>query len=577
MARLNAFLAHVVEKGHRAEGLLDAERSETLATPLAVGAIVRVPAPGSQEEVTLLADPDTARARLYRILARHKVDPIHPEPVLAEAAAIAAAPGIDDPTLIDRCDLPFVTIDNDDSKDLDQALCLERRGEGYRVYYALADAAHFVRPGSALLEEALERGTSYYLPSLCVPMLPPILSEDLVSLNADVERRALLFVLDLDAEGRSTGTALERARIRSRAKLSYPGVQDYHDAREGHALSGQDFTESLDLLRVVGELRIGLSRERGVVEYNRNEVSVSLDPSGKRFEVGVRGRNGVERWNEQISLLCNMEGAQLLEEGSALEYVQAVFRVHPAPLHRRLGELDGIIGSIVDHRGLSEAWRWKRGDEELADYLKRLDSLDPEPRVLATIRRQIRYANRASTFQAELGRHHALGVDGYARFSAPMREVIGIFTHKEGLERLGLAEPTNSAADLVLRERAITTANAAKKRQNAMRKEALGLAIEQLLSDELNVSPEDRPIRVGAVFGLRSSKAYAALDDFPIELKVYRDDLEAAFGCKYRLNAAESCLAPVDGEGPSFGLGDEIRLRTKAYDPGRRRWTFDIL
>ena len=571
------FVAHVVGEGHEAVGLLDPERTHALDKALPVGAIVRVPA-SPAEGTEVLAAPDTARARLYRILARNGVDPIHPGPVLAEAAAFQGAPGIDDPNLVDRCDLPFVTIDNEDSRDLDQALCVERLGEGYRVFYALADAAHFVRPGSALIEEALERGTSYYLPSLCVPMLPPVLSEDLVSLNAEVERRALLFVLDLDAEGRSTRTALERARIRSRAKLSYPGVQDYHDAPQGHALSGQDFTESLDLLRVVGELRITLSRARGVVEYNRSELSLSLEADGARFKVGVRERNEVERWNEQISLLCNMEGAELLERGAALEHVQAVFRVHPAPLHRRLDELEGIIRALVEHRGLPQDWRWQRESEELADYLNRLEALDSEPRVVATIRRQIRYANRASTFQADVGRHHALGVDGYARFSAPMREVVGIFTHKEGLERLGLAAPGEDAADEALRERAINAANAAKKRQNVMTKAAVGLAIEQLLRDELDLSPEDRPVRTGAVFGLRSSKLYVALDDFPIELKVYRDDLEAAYGCRYTLNSAQSCLGPVEGgEAPAFGLGDEIRLRTKDYDPERRRWTFEIL
>jgi ribonuclease R len=573
---VSPYVAHVVAEGREAVGLFDPERKRSLSEALPVGAIVRVPT--SDEAPEVIAAPDTARARLYRILARHGVDPIHPGPVLAESAALEADPGIDDETLVDRTDLPFVTIDNEDSQDLDQALCVERLGQGYRVYYALADAAHFVRPGSALIEEALSRGTSYYLPGLCVPMLPPLLSEDLVSLNAQVDRRALLFVLDLDAEGRSTRTALERARIRSRAKLSYPGVQDYHDAPDGHALSGQDFTEALDLLRVVGELRIELSRARGVVEYNRSELSLSLAPDGSRFEVGVRDRNQVERWNEQISLLCNMEGAELLERGAALEHVQPVFRVHPAPLHRRLDELEGIIRAIVDHRGLADEWRWQRGSEELADYLTRLAALPPQPRVFATIRRQIRYANRASTFQAESGRHHALGVDGYARFSAPMREVVGIFTHKEGLERLALMAPGDAAADEALRERAINAANAAKKRQNAMTKAAVGLAIEQLLRDELDLSPADRPERAGAVFGLRSSKLYVALDDFPIELKVYRDDLETAYGCRYALNKDKSCLGPQgDATAPAFGLGDEIRLRTRDYDPERRRWTFEIL
>ncbi|MBL4845764.1 MAG: RNB domain-containing ribonuclease [Planctomycetes bacterium] len=567
-----AFLAHVVNDGRLARGLFDPEQSQPLDPALPTGSILRV------EDGTpcVLAAPDTARASLYRLLARHGVDPIHSPEVRAEVAKIVADPGIDDPALIDRRDLAFVTIDNDDSLDLDQALYVERTEQGFTVYYALADAAHFVRPKTALMEASLQRGTSYYLPGLCVPMLPAELSEDLVSLNADVDRRALVFVLELDAEARSLRTTIERARIRSRAKLSYPGVQAYHDAPGESPIAGQEYAESLDLLRVVGELRIELARARGVVEYDRSELSVALEEGGERFLVGVRRRNEVERWNEQISLLCNMEGADVLQAGAALEHVQPVFRVHPPPLLRRLGELEGVIDAIVAQRRLDAAWRWARGDEELAVYLRRIEAKGSHTRVVATIRRQIRYANRASTFQAKSGLHHALGVDGYARFSAPMREVVGIFTHKEGLERLGLATPSDSADDLELRTRAITAANEAKKRQRALTKEAHGLAIDQLLADDLSLSAEDRPIRAGSVFGLRGSRLYVALDDFPIELKVYRADLEASFGCSYAPSRDNTVLAPREGEGPTFALGDEILIQTDARDAERRRWSFRI-
>ena len=100
--------------------------------------------------------------------------------VMSEVAAFQRASGIDDPTLVDLTALPFVTIDHDDSRDLDQALYIARRGAGYAVYYALADGAYYVRPGSALFTEALARGASFYLPEICEPMLPRALSEDLV-------------------------------------------------------------------------------------------------------------------------------------------------------------------------------------------------------------------------------------------------------------------------------------------------------------------------------------------------------------------------------------------------------------
>lgn len=564
------FVACVVSPG-LARGLLAKEREAPADASAPVGAIVLIE--GARTEV--LAAPDSARAELYRLLGRRGVDPLHPQAVRDELPEILASPGIDDPELVDRRDLPFVTIDNADSRDLDQALFVEEREGGYRVHYALADASYYVRPGTRLLREALERGTSYYLPSLCVPMLPTELSEGLVSLNAEVDRRAVVFVLDVDERGYSTHTSVERARIRSRAKLSYPGVQALHDDPESSPLLDREFSESLRLLRVVGELRIERARERGVVEFDRSELELSLDEAGERFVVGVRARNDCERWNEQLSLLCNTEGAELLERGGPLDHVQPVFRVHPPPLLGRLDELEATINALVQERALDEVWRWRRdADEPLADYLVRLEELNTLPRVFATIRRQVRYSNRASSFQADAGPHHALGVEGYARFSAPMREVVGIFTHKEGLERLGLAKPSDSEDDRDLRERAIQVANDSKRKQSALTKEANGLAIDQLLKDDLQLPLAARPLRAGTVFGLRSSRLYVALDTFPIELKVYRDDLERLHNTRYRAHG-EVAMLPTEGEGPSFRLGDGVVLRTLAHDPERRRWSFE--
>jgi ribonuclease R len=144
-----------------------------------------------------------------------------PEDMLREVEAFVAQPGIDDPSLADHEGTPFVTIDAATSRDLDQAVHVAREADGYLVAYAIADASHYVRPGSALFREAMRRGATYYLPGLSVPMLPRALSEGLVSLNPDGPRRALVFLHRLDARAEILSTELVRARIRSRAKLSF--------------------------------------------------------------------------------------------------------------------------------------------------------------------------------------------------------------------------------------------------------------------------------------------------------------------------------------------------------------------
>src|SRR5215212_373325 len=115
-----------------------------------------------------------------------------PPEVEAEVDGFLAAPGLDDPALADRTALAFVTIDGPGTRDLDQAVHVEDTGAGFHLRYAIADASYYVRPGTALFEEALARGASFYLPGASVPMLPRALSEGLISLGPDVVRRALI-------------------------------------------------------------------------------------------------------------------------------------------------------------------------------------------------------------------------------------------------------------------------------------------------------------------------------------------------------------------------------------------------
>jgi ribonuclease R len=476
--------------------------------------------------------------------------------------------GTDADGLEDMLELPFVTIDNEDSRDLDQALYIAREGDGWLVRYAIADASWFVRPGTALFAQALQRGASFSFPNFALPMLPRALSEGIVSLNEGVVRRAVVFESRVTADGTAAGTRLVRAKIRSQAKLSYNGVQAWFDAG---AVGEDPWSESLRLMREVGDVRIDRSRARGVVEFDRTEARVHIG-DGDRFEITVRRRNDVERWNEQLSLLCNTEGARLLSEAhtSVDDDLQSVYRVHLPPLGTRLEELRKLVGTLCVRHDLSDAWRWD-GKSRLADYL---NSLPEEPRrVRRAIELQVRYTNRASEYSDRVGPHFALAVDQYARFSAPMREIVGIFTHKEALESLGMSQATDPTGDRELRAKVIEAGNEAKKRQKRIDKEVMLLAIADFLADDLEVAEDSRPLRTGTVIGVRHSRVYVLLDDVPLEIKLYVEDLESSYGCRYKLRGHE-----LDGTGdaPSFGLGDELTLCVAGFDAQRRRYSFSL-
>jgi len=488
---------------------------------------------------------------------------------MAEVAAFQQAPGIDDEALVDLTHLPFVTIDHDDSMDLDQALYIEERDTGYAVYYALADGAYYVRPGSALFAEALARGASFYLPEICEPMLPRPLSEDLVSLNADVDRRALIFEIALDAEGERTDTQICRGRIRSRAKLSYNRVQALLDAPSESPLSDRDFTPSLHLLETVGRLRMAEARRRSVIRFQRAEIWLSRDASGFRVVGGKR--NDVERYNEQISLLCNIEGAAFLgTQGPTEPHVQAIYRVHPAPEEVRLRQVAARIEGIAELHGLSiDEWGWNAGGEHepLGDYLRRLPNAGAEGRVALAIARQVRYTFQRSDFRPEPGAHFGVGAAAYCRFSSPMREIAGIFTHKEALEKLA-GEGRDNAEDLALRDAVIAAANAAKSTQSALQKAVHKLALDAIFEPELERDASDRTRFLGTIMGLRGSRLYVELDDPPVEVKIYVRDL--ALG-KERFESRRDDAVLRSGA-RDFRLGDCVCVWVTGYDDKRRRW-----
>lgn len=540
----------------------------------------------------LLAAPDTAAAAIYKILKRHRINPNFSQAARAEVAGLLNNRHVNDAQLVDMEHLPFVTIDEHSSRDLDQALYITRQDQDLVLYYALADASHFVKPGSALFAEALERGVSFYLPRHNVPMLPAELSEGLISLNPQVLRRALVFVIRVDAQGIATHTELLRARVRSRAKLTFDGVQEFIDNDPDHSMAQRDFAESLRCLRTLGQLRMALAQQRDAVQFTRDDVDYNLSDDGQTLHIFRHRRSDVSLWNEQVSLLCNMEGARFLSTGPQEVAVQAVYRVHAPPDARSLSDLKKTLDRLVAVQGLDpQVWAWKGprprldgpdqaldddaakgAGESLATYLERLPSNAAQQRLRQAIERQVLLINRRSSYSPEPGRHFALGVNPYSRFSSPMREVVGIFTHKEALEKLGLSHDEGEAVDETLRAKVIAAANRSKDRQHQVESEVLKIAVADYFSSELELAYPQRPSHSGTLLGLKATRLYVRLDDPPIELKIYLAQLE---------NDLQLTLdpSPFGVELSSAGrvlmrAGDRVQLRCVGYEKKRGRWHF---
>lgn len=492
-----------------------------------------------------------------------------------------------------RC-VPFVTVDGASTKDLDQALYVGRPGDGYWspqdgcvfiVWYAIADASWFVRPGMALFEEAVRRGTSVYFADMSVPMLPHALSQGIVSLNADVDRRALIFIMEIGEDGQCLKTTLKRGRIHSRAKLVNEDVSAYLAQPEHHVWRHSEYAESLKNFRDVGLLRIREGRSRNVVHFNRVSLDVGLNGLKTSFVLGLDIRADVDLYNEQLSLLCNMEGAKILNELAREDPdVLAIFRNHEAPSEQDIEYVHDAMIEIAKAQSMPENWYWDRGKCSLAEFFESLpeDSCCYEPDaseasrkaycVRQAMERAVLMMQRRSVFSPEAGVHSALGVNPYARFSAPMREIVGVFTHKEAIDAEFERERATSRDEMrAIRERVIKASNSARNVQREVDKAVDSCAIAHVVSHDYDFEVSKRPHRRGTILGMKPSALYVRLDMPPIELKVYVKDIVESTGMNWRTNEAQTVIEREDGK-TRYAVGDSIEVMVSSFEAEKKKW-----
>ena len=333
-----------------------------------------------------------------------------PPDAVAEAEAFAADPRLPE---ADQTAVEFVTIDPEGSTDLDQALHLERDGEGFVVRYAIADVPAFVAPGGAIDAEARRRGQTMYAPDGRVPLHPPVVSECAASLLAGQERGAYVWTMRLDASGDVTATTLERARVRSREQLTYDEAQRRVDA--GDAMLG--------LLKEVGELRIALEEAREGASLDMPEEQVA--PHGDSYVIERRVLLPVERWNAQISLMTGMEAANL-----QLRAKRGILRTMPQPPR---GDVQRFRKEV---RAIGEEWA---EGEHYGAFLRRLDRAKPTTlAILQAARRLFRgagYDVLHDGSDASKLEQAAIGAP-YAHTTAPLRRLVDryVLAHCEAIE-----------------------------------------------------------------------------------------------------------------------------------------------
>ncbi|MCY0931608.1 RNB domain-containing ribonuclease [Streptomyces sp. H27-H1] len=467
------------------------------------------------------ADGAALRAALRELRTKLEVPEEFPAPVLAEAERAVRDPRLPD---FDATDIPFFTIDPPTSRDLDQAMHLARRSSGgYRVHYAIADVAAYVTPGGALDAEAHRRVTTLYFPDEKVPLHPAVLSEGAASLLPDQTCPALLWRLDLDAEGRVESTDVRRALVRSRAKLDYAGVQKAIDAGTAE--------EPLALLKDIGGLREALETERGGISLNVPEQEIV--EHGGSYSLAYRASLPADGWNAQISLMTGMAAADLM-----LAAGTGILRTLPtAP--------DGAVGRL---RRAAKALRidWPHH----VPYAELVRGLDPHRPAHAAFLQECTTLLRGAGYTVFIGGAtpdpalHAAVAAPYAHCTAPLRRLVDRYTGELCVAAVTGTEPPGwalAALETLPKEMADGTRLA-----NSAERESVDLVEAALLKD-----------RVGETF-----------EATVIDVK----DREPLVGTVQLEEPA--VIGRIESTSGDLPLGDRIRVRLTEAAPGTAKVLF---
>jgi ribonuclease R len=446
-------VVEVLERSQRrVVGRLHAEHGVLFVAPedrriahdiLVPGADAGKAKPGQVVTVELVAQPSKHAqpvGRVAEVLGHHtdpgieieiavrKFDLPHEfsKKALAQARAFPDEVHVDDAEARrDLRELRFVTIDGETAKDFDDAVFARRDGKGWRLWVAIADVSHYVRPGDALERDARSRGTSVYFPRRVIPMLPEKLSNGLCSLNPNADRLAMVCEMAITREGDVANYEFYAAVIRSRARLTYTEVWS--------RLSGGKAAEDLATLYDLFHALFAERTRRGAIDFDTLETRMVFDERGKIERIVAEPRNDAHRIIEECMLAANVCAGNFL----AVRKQPALYRVHDVPAADRVAALREFLAELGLQLPGGEIPRPK-------DYARLLERIRKRPDfgLLQTI--LLRSLKQAMYSPSNVG-HFGLAFEAYVHFTSPIRRYPDLLVHR-GI-KAALAGKTYAEAD----------------------------------------------------------------------------------------------------------------------------------
>lgn len=366
----------------------------------------------------------TARVCADAIVEQYGIPHVFPQEVLDEAERVGNEP-ISDEEYAKRLDLrgePIFTIDSKDAKDLDDAISVKRTDFGYTLGVHIADVSHYVKEGSAIDEEAINRGTSVYFADRVIPMLPEVLSNGACSLNAGTDKLAFSALIELDKEGHITKYDFKKSIINSKVRGVYSEVNEILDGTASEEILNRyaPVMESLMSAKELADILKANSAARGTMELDSGESKFILDENGICIDIMPRVSGEAEQLIEQMMVTANIAAAKF----SLDHKLPFLYRVHGTPDPKRVEELVTLLQLVgVPCKEIVKP------NPETQDFAAILDRVRGLPCETLVSQRLLRTMEKARYSTEETG-HFGLALSDYSHYTSPIRRYPDTSIHR---------------------------------------------------------------------------------------------------------------------------------------------------
>ena len=362
------------------------------------------------EVVKIIGHKNDPGVDILSIIYDHGINDVFTDEVMEEVNALPSE--VLDGDRKDRKDLTdmtIFTIDGDDTKDIDDAISISKKGENYNLGVHIADVSYYVKEGTALYKEAYSRGTSVYLVDRVVPMLPHKLSNGICSLNPNVDRLAISCIMEITPNGKIVSHDIFESVIRSRIQMTYKKVNKILNDEE----TPEGYEPFKDDLKLMWELAKILRKEklaRGYLDFDVDEPKILVDENCKPYDVVLRERGKGENMIEDFMIAAN----ETVAEHVFYMGLPFVYRVHEVPDNEKVEEFLNSISMLGYHVVGDRNFVYPKSMKKILDQLRDKEGFE----ILSTL--LLRCMKKAVYKPENLG-HYGLASKCYTHFTSPIR------------------------------------------------------------------------------------------------------------------------------------------------------------